>query len=188
MKLKKLIAATIATAMAFSVAPVTVPNQAKAATATITLSGSTSVSPLAQQLAKQYAKETKGVKINFTNITGSGSGIADAMNGKVDIGMSSRALKADEAKVLNANVICNDGIAIVVNKSNPVSNISPEQLFDLYAKKTTNWKDIVSSYNRAVAVYGRESGSGTRSFQKILLRTTANWMQRSLLPVLCRLL
>ena len=53
MKLKKLIAATIATAMAFSVAPVTVPNQAKAATATITLSGSTSVSPLAQQLAKQ---------------------------------------------------------------------------------------------------------------------------------------
>lgn len=68
MKLKKLIAATIATAMAFSVAPVTVPNQAKAATATITLSGSTSVSPLAQQLAKQYAKETKGVKINFTNI------------------------------------------------------------------------------------------------------------------------
>ena len=139
MKLKKLIAATIATAMAFSVAPVTVPNQAKAATATITLSGSTSVSPLAQQLAKQYAKETKGVKINFTNITGSGSGIADAMNGKVDIGMSSRALKVDEAKVLNANVICNDGIAIVVNKSNPVSNISPEQLFDLYAKKTTDW-------------------------------------------------
>lgn len=169
MKLKKLIAATIATAMAFSVAPVTVPNQAKAATATITLSGSTSVSPLAQQLAKQYAKETKGVKINFTNITGSGSGIADAMNGKVDIGMSSRALKADEAKVLNANVICNDGIAIVVNKSNPVSNISPEQLFDLYAKKTTNWKDIVSSYNRAVAVYGRESGSGTRScFEDVL--------------------
>ena len=159
MKLKKLIAATIATAMAFSVAPGNVP---KAATATITLSGSTSISPLAQQLAKQYAKETKGVKINFTNITGSGSGIADAMNGKVDIGMSSRALKADEAKVLNANVICNDGIAIVVNKSNPVSNISPEQLFDLYAKKTTNWKDIVSSYNRAVAVYGRESGSGTR--------------------------
>ena len=155
--------------MAFSVAPVTVPNQAKAATATITLSGSTSVSPLAQQLAKQYAKETKGVKINFTNITGSGSGIADAMNGKVDIGMSSRALKADEAKVLNANVICNDGIAIVVNKSNPVSNISPEQLFDLYAKKTTNWKDIVSSYNRAVAVYGRESGSGTRScFEDVL--------------------
>ena len=71
--------------------------------------------------------------------------------------------------MLNANVICNDGIAIVVNKSNPVSNISPEQLFDLYAKKTTNWKDIVSSYNRAVAVYGRESGSGTRScFEDVL--------------------
>ena len=52
-------------------------NQSKAATATITLSGSTSISPLAQQLAKQYAKENKGIKINFTNITGSGSGISE---------------------------------------------------------------------------------------------------------------
>ena len=118
MKLKKIIATSLTMAMAFTLAPIAVPNQSKAATATITLSGSTSISPLAQQLAKQYAKENKGIKINFTNITGSGSGISDAMNGKVDIGMSSRALKADEAAVLKANVICNDGIAIVVNKSN----------------------------------------------------------------------
>ena len=127
MKLKKIIATSLTMAMAFTLAPIAVPNQSKAATATITLSGSTSISPLAQQLAKQYAKENKGIKINFTNITGSGSGISDAMNGKVDIGMSSRALKADEAAVLKANVICNDGIAIVVNKSNPVGNITPEQ-------------------------------------------------------------
>ena len=169
MKLKKIIATSLTMAMAFTLAPIAVPNQSKAATATITLSGSTSISPLAQQLAKQYVKENKGIKINFTNITGSGSGISDAMNGKVDIGMSSRALKADEAAVLKANVICNDGIAIVVNKSNPVGNITPEQLYDLYAKKTTNWKSIVSSYNKAAAVYGRESGSGTRScFEDVL--------------------
>ena len=162
MKLKKIIATSLTMAMAFTLAPIAVPNQSKAATATITLSGSTSISPLAQQLAKQYAKENKGIKINFTNITGSGSGISDAMNGKVDIGMSSRALKADEAAVLKANVICNDGIAIV-------GNITPEQLYDLYAKKTTNWKSIVSSYNKAAAVYGRESGSGTRScFEDVL--------------------
>ena len=169
MKLKTIIATSLTMAMAFTLAPIAVPNQSKAATATITLSGSTSISPLAQQLAKQYAKENKGIKINFTNITGSGSGISDAMNGKVDIGMSSRALKADEAAVLKANVICNDGIAIVVNKSNPVGNITPEQLYDLYAKKTTNWKSIVSSYNKEAAVYGRESGSGTRScFEDVL--------------------
>ena len=125
MKLKKIIATSLTMAMAFTLAPIAVPNQSKAATATIT-----SISPLAQQLAKQYAKENKGIKINFTNITGSGSGISDAMNGKVDIGMSSRALKADEAAVLKANVICNDGIAIVVNKSNPVGNITPEQLLE----------------------------------------------------------
>ena len=88
MKLKKIIATSLTMAMAFTLAPIAVPNQSKAATATITLSGSTSISPLAQQLAKQYAKENKGIKINFTNITGSGSGISDAMNGKVDIGMS----------------------------------------------------------------------------------------------------
>ncbi|MBO5488264.1 MAG: substrate-binding domain-containing protein [Eubacterium sp.] len=169
MKLKKLIATGIIMAMAVSVVPVAAPKQTKAATTTITLSGSTSVSPLAQQLAKQYAKEVKGVKINFTNITGSGSGIADAMNGKVDIGMSSRALKQEEAAVLKANIICNDGIAIVVNKSNPVTNISAQQLYDLYAKKTVNWKTIQSSYNKPVAVYGRESGSGTRScFEDVL--------------------
>ncbi len=56
MKLKKIIATSLTMAMAFTLAPIVVPNQSKAATATITLSGSTSISPLAQQLAKQYAK------------------------------------------------------------------------------------------------------------------------------------
>ena len=54
MKLKKIIATSLTMAMAFTLAPIAVPNQSKAATATITLSGSTSISPLAQQLAKQY--------------------------------------------------------------------------------------------------------------------------------------
>ena len=63
MKLKKIIATSLTMAMAFTLAPIAVPNQSKAATATITLSGSTSISPLAQQLAKQYAKENKGIKI-----------------------------------------------------------------------------------------------------------------------------
>lgn len=168
MRLKQFLATGLAVAMAFTLTPIA-STQADAATQTITLSGSTSISPLAQQLAKQYAKEVKGVKINFTNITGSGSGISDAMNGKVDIGMSSRALKADEAAVLKSNVICNDGIAIVVNKSNPVSDIKPDQLYDLYAGKITNWKAINTSYDKAVAVYGRESGSGTRGcFEDVL--------------------
>ena len=64
--------------------------------------------------------------------------------------MSSRALKAEEAKVLKANVICNDGIAIVVNKSNPVGNISPEQLFNIYSKKYKNWKSIASSFDKSI--------------------------------------
>ncbi len=54
---EKIIATSLTMAMAFTLAPIAVPNQSKAATATITLSGSTSISPLAQQLAKQYAKK-----------------------------------------------------------------------------------------------------------------------------------
>lgn len=169
MKCKRLIATIMTLALAAGALTTTPAKQAEAATKTITLSGSTSISPLAQQLAKQYVKEKAGVKINFTNITGSGSGISDATNGKVDIGMSSRALKEEEAKVLKSHVICNDGIAIVVNKSNPVGNITPEQLYNIYAKKYTNWKSIASSYDKAIAAYGRESGSGTRScFEDVL--------------------
>lgn len=139
-----------------------------ATTGTITLSGSTSVAPLAQELASEFKKSNPGVTINFTNITGSGSGISDAMDGKVDIGMSSRALKDSELEVLKSNVICNDGVAIVVNKANPTNNISAQQLYNLYSKETTNWSAI-SSFNQAVAAYSRESGSGTRScFEDVL--------------------
>ena len=170
MKLKKVVAAVLSMALIAGAVSVSNGKTADAAvTGTITLSGSTSISPLAQQLAKQFIKENSGVKINFTNITGSGSGISDAMAGKVDIGMSSRALKPEEAAVLTSHVICNDGIAIVVNKSNPITNITAEQLFNIYAKKTTNWSDISSSYNKTIAAYGRESGSGTRScFEDVL--------------------
>ncbi len=118
MRSKRIIAIIMTFVMAAGSLAVTPAKQAGAAVQTITLSGSTSISPLAQQLAKQYVKENRGVKINFTNITGSGSGISDAMGGKVNIGMSSRALKEEEAKVLKANVICNDGIAIVFKSSN----------------------------------------------------------------------
>lgn len=170
MKLKRVIATMLSLSLVAGAASFAGTNNASAkVSGTITLSGSTSVSPLAQQLAKQFVKENSSVKINFTNITGSGSGISDATDGKVDIGMSSRALKDTESTVLKANVLCNDGIAIVVNKSNPVSNITPQQLYDIYAKKTTNWKDVSSSFNKTTAAYGRESGSGTRScFEDVL--------------------
>lgn len=175
MRLKHFAVAMLSFALvAGSISTVPAKSARAAISGTITLSGSTSVSPLAQQLAKQFAKENRGVKINFTNITGSGSGISDAMNGKVDIGMSSRALKEEEAKVLTANVICNDGIAIVVNKSNPLGNITPQQLYNIFAKQTTNWKDVISSYNKPVASYGRESGSGTRSCFEDVLKNDFN--------------
>lgn len=169
---KKMIAGVLAVALAVTsfigFGPVK-STKAAALSGTITLSGSTSVSPLAQELAKQFRKENPNVKINFTNVTGSGAGISDVTKGLVDIGMSSRALKEEERQVLTENVICNDGVAIVVNRKNPTSNITAQQLYDLYSQKITNWSTLSSSFAKAVAIYSREEGSGTKGcFEDVL--------------------
>ncbi len=169
---KKIITGLLALAMVVTSISAIPANQVKAASSlsgTITLSGSTSVSPLAQELAKRFKKENPNVRINFTNITGSGAGITDVTNGVVDIGMSSRALKTTERASLTENVICNDGVAIVVNRKNPLSNITAQQLFDVYTKKTTNWSTLAKAFSKTVAIYSREDGSGTKGcFEDVL--------------------
>jgi len=103
------------------------------------------------------------------NVTGSGAGISDAKDSKstVDFGMSSRELTSAESEVLNKVQICMDGLAVVVNKSNPLNEISPEQLYKIYTKDVSfaNWNQLSGSYSKSVKVapFGRESGSGTRS-------------------------
>ncbi len=136
---------------------------------TVTLSGSTSVNPLIQALAEAYKEKNPNVKIVEQNVTGSGAGISDAKNSSstVDFGMSSRDITSDEASVLNKVQICLDGLAIVVNKSNPVDELSPAQLYKIFTrdKETMNWNQISGSYTTSVKIapFGREAGSGTRS-------------------------
>ncbi len=136
---------------------------------TVTLSGSTSVNPLIQALAEAYKEKNPNVKIVEQNVTGSGAGISDAKNSSstVDFGMSSREITSDEASVLNKVQICLDGLAIVVNKSNPVDELSPAQLYKIFTrdKETMNWNQISDSYTTSVKIapFGREAGSGTRS-------------------------
>ncbi len=108
---------------------------------TVTLAGSTSVAPLMNVLADSYEKLNKNVKIEIQE-SGSSAGIQSATEKAVDIAMSSRALKDDEAKVLRAEQIALDGIAVIVNKENTASNITSEQVKSVYKGEITSWNKI----------------------------------------------
>lgn len=128
---------------------------------TVSTDGSTSMEKVIGALGEAFIAENPDV--NFTyNPTGSGSGITAVSEGRCDIGLSSRALKAEEeASGLKATVLAYDGIAIIVNPENPVSDLSLEDIARIYTGEITNWKDVGGSDTEIVLI-GREAGSGTR--------------------------
>lgn len=134
---------------------------------TITISGSTSVGPLAEKLAMEY-EEIENVKIEVNQI-GSSAGIANALNGVSQIGMSSRDLKPEEiASGIEELTIAYDGIVIVTHPSNPVKNLSMEQVKQVFTGEVTNWKDL-GGKDMEIVVVSREDGSGSRdAFQEII--------------------
>lgn len=106
---------------------------------TISITGSTSVGPLATALAEAYKELNPNVNIEIQE-TGSGAGIKEAMDGVNDIGMSSRELKEDET--LEKTVIAKDGIAVIVSPENPTQDLSLEQIKEIYLGNTVNWEDL----------------------------------------------
>ncbi|CUH97215.1 hypothetical protein P22_3342 [Propionispora sp. 2/2-37] len=118
---------------------------AMAATAgSLTMSGSTSIQPLANDLARGYNSQHPGDRIAL-HIAGGGSGvgIADAAVGSVDIGNSSRGLKPVEiACGLVATTIARDAVAVVVNPNNPVQNLTTRQVAGIYKGVITNWSQV----------------------------------------------
>lgn len=127
----------------------------------VSTDGSTSMEKVIGALGESFMNNNEGV--NFTyNPTGSGSGITAVSEGRCDIGLSSRALKDEEkANGLVETVLAYDGIAIIVNNDNPVTNISLEDLTKVYTGEITNWKDLGGNDTEIVLI-GREAGSGTR--------------------------
>ena len=127
----------------------------------VSTDGSTSMEKVIGALGESFMKNNEGV--NFTyNPTGSGSGITAVSEGRCDIGLSSRALKDEEkANGLVETVLAYDGIAIIVNNDNPVTNISLEDLTKVYTGEITNWKDLGGN-DVEIVLIGREAGSGTR--------------------------
>lgn len=128
---------------------------------TVSTDGSTSMEKVIGSLGEKFQLDNPDIAFTY-NPTGSGSGISAALEGRCDIGLSSRALKDDEkAKGLKPTVLAYDGISIIVNPSNPVKDLTVEQIKDIYTGKITNWKDVGGN-DAGIVVVGREAGSGTR--------------------------
>ncbi len=127
----------------------------------VSTDGSTSMEKVIGALGEAFVEANPDV--NFTyNPTGSGSGITAVSEGRCDIGLSSRALKAEEEDAgLTATVLAYDGIAIIVNPENPISDLSLEDIAKVYTGEITNWKDLGGD-DAEIVLIGREAGSGTR--------------------------
>ena len=126
----------------------------------VSTDGSTSMEEVIGALGEQFQADT-GVSVTY-NPTGSSSGIEAVKNGSCDIGLSSRALKDEEkAAGLTETTVALDGIAIIVNAENPVTDLSIDQIAQIYTGAVTDWADMGGSAG-TIAVIGRESGSGTR--------------------------
>ncbi|MDR1949899.1 MAG: phosphate ABC transporter substrate-binding protein [Spirochaetaceae bacterium] len=143
--------------------------QAPDAPYTIEVAGSTSVTPLMELLAADYAKVRGNVKINI-NGTGSSDGIKAAAAGTSEVGMSSRELgPAEKGSALDELVIAIDGIAVIVNSANPLTDLTIPQIRDIYAGRINDWSQLGGGKSGRIAVVSREPGSGTRgAFEELI--------------------
>ena len=128
---------------------------------TVSTDGSTSMEKVINSLGESFMAMNKDVKFTY-NPTGSGSGIQAVSEGRCDIGLSSRALKDEEkASGLVGTTVALDGIAIIVNPENPVSDLSVDQIAAIYTGEITNWSEVGGN-DAEIVLIGREAGSGTR--------------------------
>lgn len=128
---------------------------------TVSTDGSTSMEKVIGALGESFESDNSGVTFTY-NPTGSGSGIKAVLEGRCDIGLSSRNLKDEEkADGLTETVLAYDGIAMIVHPENPVSDLTLEQIAAIYTGEITNWNEVGGSDGEIVLI-GREAGSGTR--------------------------
>lgn len=146
----------------------------------VSISGSTSVGPLAEKLADKY-KDKSDVKIEINQI-GSSAGIQNAMNGVSEIGMSSRDLEEEEkASGLVETIIAYDGIVVVTHPSNKVKKLTLEQVKDIFTGEVTNWEEL-GGEDMEIVVVSREDGSGSRdAFQEIVGYSSGELVKSSII-------
>lgn len=127
----------------------------------VSTDGSTSMEKVIGALGESFMAQNNGVTFTY-NPTGSTSGIKAVEAGTCDIGLSSRALKDEEKEAgLTGTVLAYDGIAMIVNKDNPVSDLTLAQIASIYTGEINNWSEVGGN-DAPIVLIGREAGSGTR--------------------------
>jgi phosphate transport system substrate-binding protein len=136
---------------------------------TIDNKGSDTMVNLALAWAEQYQKEHPEVELAVTG-GGSGTGIAALINKSVDIANASRQIKDEEKADAEKNgvtpiefIVARDAIGVIVHPGNPVSQLTRQQLSDIYSGKITNWKEV-GGEDRPIVRLSRESNSGTHVY------------------------
>lgn len=144
-------------------------NSLQTSSATVSTDGSTSMEKVIGYLSEAYMADNTNTKITY-NPTGSGAGIQAVSEGRCDIGLSSRDLKSEEAQNLNATVIAIDGIAMIANPQNSVSDLTIEQIAKIYTGEVTNWNEVGGN-DAPIVLIGREAASGTRDGFESITKT-----------------
>ncbi len=135
----------------------------------ITEAGSTTIQPVAEQLAIAFMNMNEGITVTIQG-GGSSTGIKSVSEGTVDIGAASRELKESEKGLgLVEHVLAMDGIAVIVNPAQAVTGLTMEQVRQIYAGEITNWSQV-GGMDAGINVFAREEGSGTRdAFEEIVM-------------------
>ena len=108
---------------------------------TLKVGGSTSVEPLMQRMREAYIALNPDIEIEISG-GGSGTGINEATSGMLDIGMSSRELRENEKEALTDISIALDGVAVVVNTANPITEMTLETVKNIFTGETTRWNEL----------------------------------------------
>lgn len=134
------------------------------------VAGSTSVQPYAEILAEEYMIQHPGTEIDIQG-GGSSAGITAAKSGIASLGMSSRHLNEDEKSLWSVE-IAKDGLGVIVHPSNPIANLTLDQIRKIYSGEIKNWSEIGGN-DAKIHLITREEGSGTRSaFAELVMKKT----------------
>lgn len=149
----------------------------------IDIAGGTAHIPVMTEAAKRIMTANPDIRITIEG-GGTGVGVQKAGEGLVDIGNTGRALSADEVSKygLVSFAFAVDGVTVVLNPANSVAKLTADQVRDIFAGKTTNWKDVGGA-DAAITIYSRDEASGTREvFWEKLLKKGAVTDSANIVP------
>lgn len=149
------------------------------------IKGSDTALPVARQTAERFMNHHPDARVSVTG-GGTGIGISDLLDNATDIAMASRPIKFNEKMKMKAAgedveevIVAYDALAVVVHPSNPVKQLTRQQLEDIFRGKISNWKQVGGD-DRKIVVYPRETSSGTYEFFKESVLKNKNYMASSL--------